>query len=96
MCKSGSNGNYVEHYFNDGKNTDILNANEPSVGLSEYSIVIINSLLTCKFRRLKRIADAKAIENYFDLSIPYYLLAAEGKLDTGFFFKLNLNNNRRK
>lgn len=70
----------VEHYYLSDKNlaaVSLLNAGQPSIGLSTAVISQANNYLKCTFTRKK----AQNLANYYDLSKPYYLLAAYGFLD---------------
>ncbi len=75
----------VEHHYNpNGHNTPILLAeDDPSIGISKTSIVVMDDKLICSFSRLKSIQGNK---KYFDLTAPnaYHLLLAKGRIhETG-------------
>ena len=63
----------------------------PSVGLSNSQVSYQNGWLRCSFRRLKsldtlsqtRKTRASFVNNYFDLNMNYYLLAAFGRVFGG-------------
>jgi hypothetical protein len=58
----------------------LMNTANPSVGLSNSVVNINNGWLTCSFSRMISMASQ---QNYFDLSKPYYILAAYGPISSG-------------
>lgn len=75
ICKSSGD---VGHYYNPVHETPyLLSSENPTIGLNDNSVTLNNSIITCKFKRLKR---DETIENYFDLNETYYILAALGTL----------------
>ena len=55
----------------------LMNSVVPSIGLSNISIISNNSWLTCSFTRM---ISMPSQEKYFDLSNPFYVLAAFGSV----------------
>jgi hypothetical protein len=56
----------------------ILDTSNPQLGLSDIVISVDGAFLTCKFRRQK----AQPVEGYHDLNSNWYVLGAQGMLNT--------------
>ena len=87
MCKYHPNGpNSVEQYYDipsPGKDINILDKDDVSVGISQPEVRVEDSFFYCNFKRKKAVPG---YEFYFDLSKSYYLFAAFGKLNPGKYF----------
>ncbi len=69
--------------YNAGQSTPItLNTSDPSVGLSDITVTMVNGYLMCSFSRLKY---DSSVTNYFPTDQPYYLLFASGFVSGGRF-----------
>lgn len=67
------------HYYNDFNSKSILLSNTNRlIGFSKINIKKVNGGLICTFRRAKMLIN---VQNYFDTTKSYYILAAIGKLD---------------
>jgi len=79
MCKSlgDSTNNAVEHYYNYGHSCEMLDSNDPTVGISNSSIKIVGNALVCSFRR----DNSNETPGYYDLNknTPY-VQAAHGSI----------------
>ena len=75
ICKSlqESSNNVVEHYYNNGHRSSLLDENNPTTGISNANIRIIENNLVCTFRR----ENSKETPGYFDLKNrkPYVQVA---------------------
>jgi hypothetical protein len=81
-CKSSGVAN---HYYNpDSHNPSrLLDRSEPSVGISNVSVIQDGSVMVCRFERRKKYPITNAVNaEYFDLNKKYYILAAYGDLDS--------------
>ena len=72
----------IEHHYNPGSydRPDLIDENDPSIGIKNASVLIMDDKMACSFSRLKSIPGNK---KYFDISAPnsYYLLLAKGRID---------------
>lgn len=75
---AGNNGS-VEHYYNYGKSPSRLNDTNPSIGITNANIVYNGTALVCSFRRSK---STFGLSNYFNLNNNYYLLIAQGPVQS--------------
>lgn len=75
VCKSTSNGRSVEHYYLNGKVPELLNAAQPSAGLSNGNIVFDSTHTTCSFQRENSRFNQN--RNYYDLESgsPFIIVA---------------------
>ena len=83
MCQHDSyhKSDKVEHYFNIIEAPPVvLDPLNPTVGLTNTSIIANNGFLTCKFTREKKVAK---VINYFDLTNNFYVLGANGAIENG-------------
>ena len=55
-----------------------MNNNNPTVGLTNALVTMVNGWLVCSFSRQLSLPTQV---NYFDLSKQYFILAAYGNLD---------------
>lgn len=84
MCRMSSNAQVgkIETYFNNGRNSQPLNPQNPAIGISNGRIEVFNtfSYLTCRFSRQKAFPG---VGGYFDLSAPnrYNILIASGSVN---------------
>ena len=77
VCRNSYDLKSVDHYYNSGYKSELLDDSNAKVGLSAETISVSDSELTCSFRR----NNSDSTENYFDLnSQPAFILAAYGKL----------------
>lgn len=91
FCKRYSNGDYaVETYYNAVRSTSQVDADQPSLGLSQSSASTSATHFTCSFRRQKRIVEFEG--RYFDLNNPFYLLVAHGNVNANGWFNFNSKN----
>ena len=68
----------VQHYVNAKYVTpSLMNSANPTVGLSNPVVNNNNGWLTCSFTRL---ISMQSQQGYFDLSKPYFILAAYGAM----------------
>ena len=75
----GNSMSTVEHYYNEGEyRPNVLDPANATVGLSNSSIIMDSSFLTCKFVRVKKNPE---VEHYFDIHNNFYILAAHGLID---------------
>lgn len=81
MCRRAGNGSFfVTSYYTGQRRTPILvNASNLTIGLSQTSASISETLFSCSFRRMKSIASLQEI--FFNLSNPFYMIMAHGPLD---------------
>jgi hypothetical protein len=77
MCKYvSSTQSSIEHYYNVGKQTELLVSNEPSIGISDPLVSYNNGLLNCSFIREKFM---NTNERYFDIrNNSAFILTAYG------------------
>ena len=83
MCKhvASEGKSSIEHYYNvEEARPNVLDPNNPTVGLSDPSVITNDGFLTCKFTRLKR---NDTLNHYFDLHNKFYILGAYGGIDSG-------------
>lgn len=74
MCLNGANSKTVQHYYNTGYSTALLDSSNPTIGISSSTVnVDANNNLICKFTRDNSNANA----NYFNVNSasPYILVA---------------------
>ena len=86
MCKVNGASNSVEHYYNQGYLSEVVDSNNPSTGFSNIKVSINNGVLSCSFTRSKRMTT---ISNLFDLNSPYYVLFATGQISNSIHLKKN-------
>jgi hypothetical protein len=80
VCKIQNNIPSVEHNYNIGKSSSLLDSRNPSVGISNQSVKIENGKITCSFTREKSLPN---INNYFSLTnANYYILHANGRTNS--------------
>jgi hypothetical protein len=80
VCKIHNNIPSVEHNYNTGKSSSLLDSRNPSVGISNQSVKIENGMITCSFTREKNLPN---INNYFALTNDnYYILHANGRTNS--------------
>ena len=78
-CTLSNNGSSVIQAYNPSKVRPVLlDAKNPSIGLSNIKVKFENGKLICSFKRAKHLPG---INNYFDLNNKYYILLALGKLN---------------
>ena len=81
MCQINGATNLVQQWYNTGGyvTPSLLSSSNPSIGLSNASILTSNGVLNCLVTRQK---SAKDTNNYFDISNKSYnLLVAYGTND---------------
>ena len=73
MCKHmGNSMSTVEHYYNEGEyRPNVLDPANATVGLSNSSIIMDSSFLTCKFVRVKK--NFKIILKLFSILIKIHV-----------------------
>ncbi len=78
VCKSTGS---VENYYNpNGRNPSrLVDASNPSIGISNISITQNGAILICRFQRKKKYP--RSSPQYFDLNDEYYVLGAFGDID---------------
>lgn len=81
MCKyvgSGSSSNAVEHYYNTGYSTALLDTNNPTIGITDASMTVdASNNLICRFTR----DNTNSNSRYYNLNAGSpYILAAIGVL----------------
>ena len=77
MCKNNAEPT-IETYFNYDHYPGVVDANDRSVGLSDQTVRVKDSVLTCFTRR--QISMPSISDQFYDLNNPYYLLVAKGPL----------------
>jgi hypothetical protein len=76
MCKIANSIGSVEHYYTSGKSRpSLLDASNPSIGLSNVQVRVDNEMMTCSFSRA---IETGSVANYFNTNNPFYLLLAKG------------------
>ncbi len=87
MCKSRISGSSIEHFYNNNFQSRILNASNPTVGISNAKIGIINNSLVCSLTR----DNTNDQQNYFQITqtTNTYLIMAYGSLGSKIIFKIN-------
>jgi hypothetical protein len=86
VCKSGEKSG-VEHYYNDGYSSSLMDTNNPTIGISGASVQVNNQTISCSFTR----DNDNSNENYCDINDSAYLLVAYGTLtDSSIIFNHNL------
>jgi len=83
LCQVNNDVQNIHHYHNpsieSGQKTILLDAKNPSLGLSDLSISIDDNILTCRLSRKNKL---ESNDNYFDTSkMKYHLLFAYGEND---------------
>jgi len=69
----------VEHYYTSGKMApSLLDASNPSIGISNAQVKVDNGMMTCSFSRA--IANDN-LPNYVNSNSQFYLLMAMGTID---------------
>ena len=68
----------------------LLDPNNPSIGISNAAVSLVNGVLTCSFTRLK---SNLGCPNYFDVNNPYFILNAAGPTDSNGQIQKHLNHN---
>lgn len=80
MCRVSGNTNQVESYYNGLEyNSDVLNATDRKMGITNANIAIINSFFMCNFTRAKSVAGNPL---FYNLNNPYYILTAYGRTNS--------------
>ena len=82
MCKVNGASNTVEHYYNQGKSSSLVDSNNPSTGFTNAIVSLNNGLLNCSFTRPKKMPT---LTNFFDLNNPYYVLFATGPIKNSIY-----------
>ena len=77
VCKNGETRKSVEHYYN-GNSVQLLDPNDPAIGLSNAIVRIENGKIICSMTRDNSNLDQK----YFDVNAKNpFLIAAYGRLN---------------
>ena len=86
VCKNSGDLRAVQHYYNRGHRSSLLNSNDPSLGITNAQINVNETHMKCEYTRENSMADQSG---YFDLenSSPY-LTAAFGQGKVLFYFIL--------
>ena len=73
VCRRGPNLTVVEHYVNKAYSSSVIDPSEPSLGLTNASIITDDKFTLCSFIRL----NSHNHSDYFDLNknMPYFILA---------------------
>ncbi len=74
ICKSTIYGKQVQHYYNNGYTSEMIDSTNPAIGLSNAKFVFNGSNIICSFRRQNVIVNSK----YFNIvqgRDPYFLTA---------------------
>ena len=75
MCKNLQGNTCVEHYYNQGYNSNLLDSSNPTLGLSSSYVLIDQGFFYCKYSRDNFNSNFK----YFDRSSnASYILVAFG------------------
>lgn len=79
VCKMANGNPSVQHYVNIGYYSNLMDSNEPSVGLTNRRMITTQRNLTCMFTR-ENVNPRQ--RNYFNLnpSTPFRMLGAYGPL----------------
>jgi hypothetical protein len=78
VCQSLPNSRSVRHFYNNGYSVELLDLDQPTLGLSNSALIIDQDKLTCIFTRQNSDANSK----YFDLNTKTpYVIAAFGQND---------------
>ncbi|CAF0731294.1 unnamed protein product, partial [Brachionus calyciflorus] len=81
VCKVFNNTGSVEHYYNNGKSQPVLlDPKNPTIGLSETSVNVVNGKINCSFVREKYIEGES---RYFDVRKKSYVLIVWGRVLNG-------------
>jgi hypothetical protein len=75
VCKSG-NQNVIQHYYNTGYSSSLLNSQMPMIGITNSNVQINGPTFKCSFTRDNSNSNA----NYYNINNPAYLLIAFGTL----------------
>lgn len=94
MCKRFASGQgTVENYFNPGgyQASQIFDANDRTLGLSNISVEVIDGQLRCSFTRATSLAAGRQVSqrniaNFVDLNNRFFLLTSNGNLVNGTYF----------
>lgn len=78
VCLCKSTGTVDQRYNKKKLAPNLIDNNNPSVGLTNINVKLENGWLKCSFKRTKKNID---VANYFDLNSNYYILAAYGIYD---------------
>jgi hypothetical protein len=85
MCKSRISGSSIEHFYNNNYQSSVLNALNPTVGISNAKVSIINNSLVCSLTR----DNTNNQQNYFQITktTNTFLIMAYGSLGNIINFK---------
>jgi len=86
ICQSLPNSQSVRHFYNNGYSVELLDSDQPTLGLSNTALLIDQDKLTCTFTRQNSNANSK----YFDLNskAPYVVAAYGENYDSGCLISL--------
>lgn len=80
MCQNqvSQNMSTIQHFYNEDHDTpDVLDSDNPNVGLTNSVITVNDGYLICKFTRVKK---NNSVDNYFDLNNHFYIIGANGPI----------------
>ena len=83
MCKYSSTlktGAVESQYASDKSRPSLIDPADPSLGISNAEVQVVNGEITCKFSRLARSPNETFSDKYFDISQSdmFHILAAKG------------------
>lgn len=79
MCKSRTSGVSIEHYYNSFYFSSPLVASNPTIGISNAMVQVLNGSLVCSLTR----DNTNSAQNYYQINsnlTKYYIIAAYGSL----------------
>jgi hypothetical protein len=86
VCKS-SPVSSVQHYYTNGNSgISLVDAANPSIGLTNIKVVYNNGMLNCSFTRMNTMSDNS---KYYDTKKSYYILTATGNDATSEHLNVN-------
>ena len=90
VCQSLPNSRSVRHFYNNGYSVELLDLDQPTLGLSNSALIIDQDKLTCIFTRQNSNSNSK----YFDLNAktPYVIAAFGQNGDSGACFLFSCIN----
>ena len=78
LCINTNDKKTVETYLNTGFSSALLDPNNPSLGLTQISVSVVNNALVCSLRR----DNLNSNSNFFNINNQQpFLIAAYGNVD---------------
>ena len=83
ICKIWNGGTAVEHNYNENDFSSLLDTTNPTIGITNAVVTIVNGNLTCSYTRDNQNANSK----YWNINTnpQPYIIMAFGVLGAGLF-----------